>query len=104
MKPCRECQHEISDSCQKASCLRVPHADRRVRHFGFLANRFKKQALCRCRELLGLNPALPEIPDQSSQDLLLELTGIDLSRCPSCKQGTMIVVAKLPKLSPWDSS
>jgi hypothetical protein len=59
------------------------------------------------RKLLGLNPALPEIPKRSAHDLLLELTGIDLSRCPSCKHGTMIVVAELPPTSSssrWDSS
>jgi len=75
-----------------------------VRHFGFLANRTKKQALARCRELLGLNPAVPEIPKKSPLDLMLELTGIDISRCPNCKQGTMVIVAELPKLRPWDSS
>jgi hypothetical protein len=60
-----------------------------------------------CRKLLGLNPALPEIPKRSAHDLLRELTGIDLSRCPRCQKGTMIVVAELPALpySPqWDSS
>ena len=82
----------------------MPHADRRVRHFAFLANRAKKQSLFRCRQLLGLNAALPEIPDRSTEDLLLELTGVDLSRCPACKKGTMVIVAELPKLRPWDSS
>jgi len=82
-------------------------ADRRVHHFGFLANRAKKHALPQCRKLLGLNPALPESPSESAKDLLLRITGIDLSRCPSCHNGTMIVVAELPALlySPqWDSS
>ena len=85
----------------------LPDGFMRVRHFGFLANRSKKQALPQCRKLLGLNPALPEIPKRSAHDLLLELTGIDLSRCPSCKHGTMIVVAELPPISSssrWDSS
>lgn len=54
--------------------------------------------------LLGLDPALPEIPKKSPQDLMLELTGTDISRCPRCKQGTMVIVAELPKLRPWDSS
>jgi hypothetical protein len=38
---------------------------------------------------------------------LRELTGIDLSRCPACKLGTMIAVGELPPRanSPrWDSS
>jgi Putative transposase len=85
----------------------LPEGFVRIRHFGFLANRTKKHSLPQCRKLLGLNPALPEIPKRSAQDLLRELTGIDLSRCPSCRLGTMIVVGELPPRanSPrWDSS
>ena len=85
----------------------LPDGFMRIRHFGFLANRAKKHALPQCRKLLGLNPVLPEIPQKSAHDLLLELTGIDLTRCPSCKRGTMIVVGELPRIScsaPWDSS
>ncbi len=79
----------------------------RIRHFGFLANRPKKQAFAQCRRLLKIDAALPEIPKKSAQDFLLEITGIDLNRCPSCHQGTMIVVAELPPISSpsqWDSS
>ena len=72
----------------------------RIRHFGFLANRAKKQALPQCRKLLGLSSALPELPKKSARDLLLELTGIDLSRCPRCQKGTMIVVGELPLYHP----
>ena len=82
----------------------LPDGFMRIRHFGFLANRAKKHALPQCRKLLGLNPALPEIPNQSTHDLLRELTGTDLSRCPRCQKGTMIVVAELPKVLAWDSS
>ena len=85
----------------------LPDGFMRIRHFGFLANRTKKHALPQCRKLLGLNPALPQIPKRSAQDLLRELTGIDLSRCPRCQKGTMIVVGELPRIScsaPWDSS
>ncbi|MGE5304010.1 MAG: IS91 family transposase [Alphaproteobacteria bacterium] len=85
----------------------LPDGFMRIRHFGFLANRTKKRALPQCRKLLGLSPALPKIPKRSAQDLLHELTGIDLSRCPSCKLGTMIVVGELPppaKSPRWDSS
>ena len=85
----------------------LPDGFMRIRHFGFLANRAKKHALPQCRKLLGLNPALPEIPNRSAHDLLLELTGINLKRCPRCQKGTMIVVAELPPRSGsprWDSS
>jgi hypothetical protein len=82
----------------------IPEGFMRIRHFGFLANRTKNHALPQCRTLLGLNPALPDIPKKSARDLLLELTGIDLSRCPRCQKGTMMIVAELPKISPWNSS
>ena len=85
----------------------LPDGFMRIRHFGFLANRSKKQMLPQCRKLLKLDPALPEIPKQSAKDLLLKLSGIDLSRCPSCQKGTMIVVAELPPISSssrYDSS
>ena len=86
----------------------LPDGFMRIRHFGFLANRAKKHAFAQCRKLLKLDAALPEIPKKSAHDLLLELTGIDLNRCPSCHQGTLIVVAELPPISrspsQWDSS
>jgi hypothetical protein len=85
----------------------LPEGFMRIRHFGFLANRSKKQMLTQCRKLLKLAPALPQIPKQSALDLLRELTGVDLTRCPSCQKGTMIVVGELPRISSspqWDSS
>jgi hypothetical protein len=37
----------------------LPDGFMRIRHFGFLANRSKKQALAQCRKLVDLDPALP---------------------------------------------
>ena len=78
----------------------LPQRFMRIRHFRFLANRSKKQALTQCRKLLGLSPVLPESPNQSVKDLLLKITGIDLYRCPCCHNGTMIVIGELPPLPP----
>jgi len=77
----------------------LPDGFMRIRHFGFLANRSKKQALARCRQLLDLDPALPKSPILPAKDLLLKLTGVDLSRCPCCHEGAMIAVGDLPALS-----
>jgi hypothetical protein len=49
--------------------------------------------------LLDLDPALPQPPLLSAKDLLLKITGVDLSRCPCCGEGRMIVVGDLPALS-----
>ena len=85
----------------------LPDGFMRIRHFGFLANRSKKQALAQCRNLLKFDPALPQRSDQSAKDLLRKLTGVDLSRCPCCHQGTVLTIADLPARSSfprWDSS
>src|SRR6266581_8028271 len=70
----------------------LPEGFLRIRHFGLLANRSKKLALAQCRKLLDLDPALPQPPLLSAKDLLLKITGVDLSRCPCCCEGRMIVV------------
>ena len=76
----------------------LPDGFMRIRHFGFLANRSKKHALARCRKLLDLDPALPHRPVESAKDLLLKITGVDLSRCPCCREGTMTKVGELPAM------
>jgi Putative transposase/Transposase zinc-binding domain len=78
----------------------LPQGFMRIRHFGFLSNRSKKQNQSRCRQLLGLPTIVPQTLPNSTPALLLELTGIDRSRCPSCKRGTMVVTRQLPAPCP----
>ena len=81
----------------------IPKGLMRVRHFGFLANNAKER-LSKCRQLLGLLPALPNPPQHSTDELMLALTGIDITRCPRCRKGTLIFRAQLPIPPPQDSS
>src|SRR5215813_479899 len=81
----------------------IPKGLMRVRHFGFLANR-SKTLLAKCRQLLDLDPALPELPPKSVHELMLQITGIDITRCPLCQKGTLVFLANLPVPAPWDSS
>lgn len=76
----------------------IPDSYKKIRHFGFLANRRKKQDLCKCRDLLGLPTDLPQIPDETTQEKMLRLTGTDITECPCCKQGRMKRVMELPIL------
>jgi hypothetical protein len=81
----------------------IPKGFVRIRHFGFFANR-SKNLLSKCRQLLDLNPALPKLPSKSVQELMLQLTGIDITRCPLCQKGTLVFLANLPGPAPWNSS
>jgi len=74
----------------------LPDSFMRIRHYGFLANRCKKQDLARCREYLDLCPELPEIPEQTIQEKMLQLTGVDITVCPCCRKGRMKRIRELP--------
>jgi hypothetical protein len=75
----------------------IPDSYKRIRHFGFLANRCKKRSLQQCRERLGLCSELTLISEEETlQEKMLRLTGIDIAECPRCKQGRMKRVTELP--------
>jgi Putative transposase/Transposase zinc-binding domain len=80
----------------------IPKGFVRVRHFGFLANN-SKSLLSKCRQLLDLDPTVPKLSQRSVHEMMLQLTGIDISRCPLCQKGTLVFVAGLPVVA-WDSS
>jgi len=77
----------------------LPRSFKRIRHFGFLANRAKARDLPRCRQLLGLPADVPKTEPVCAREQLRQLTGRDLDRCPACPTGLMVVVAELPKLA-----
>jgi hypothetical protein len=79
----------------------LPIGFMRIRHFGFLANRIKSRNIRRCREFLGDTQKPPERTEGGPLELLRRLTGIDLTKCPSCKNGTMVLVMELPGPSPY---
>jgi hypothetical protein len=74
----------------------VPAGFCRIRHYGFLANRVKEERLQRCRTLLGQSTPSAAEPPSDAVALLLRLTGIDVTKCPQCRKGTMVVVERLP--------
>jgi len=83
----------------------LPKGFVRVRHFGFLANRNKSANLAKLRRLLGLPSQKEKAVEQSMQEMIRELTGIDITICPCCKKGKMKLVAEIPiytGLSPKD--
>ena len=67
----------------------------KIRYFGLLANRSRKQLLKQCRRLLCVAP--PQTPDEITwHQLLIAKAGIDPTRCPIYSQGTLIFKACLP--------
>jgi len=69
----------------------LPKGFMRIRHFGLLANRKRKELLARCRILLNYKPE-PELVDCSSES--------GLWRCPRCN-GLMCVIARFSAMRLW---
>ena len=61
----------------------------KIRHYGILSNRNRNRKLRICQRLT-LSKIRKALPQLSSAELLKELTGIDLTVCPSCGKGHML--------------
>jgi len=67
----------------------------RIRHYGFWAIRNRRANLSAVRTLLGLAPA-SHTPPASLEELMRQLTGIDITACPCCHRGQMLFVFEIP--------
>jgi hypothetical protein len=73
----------------------LPKGFVKIRHYGLLASANVKTKLELARRLLGGHDQPRDEPNKelvkpSWEQRYKELTGIDLSRCPRCKRGTMV--------------
>ena len=75
----------------------LPKKFMRIRHSGFLANRCKKGNLLKCRKILGQNTIPDNLSNKSVKDLMLDLSGLDISTCPFCKKGKLNKMLKIPE-------
>ncbi len=91
----------------------LPNGFQRIRYYGLLGNRYRKDKLAQCRRLLGMSaPSAqtnPSTAEKDYRDRYEELTGNSLHQCPRCQQGRMLVVEILPRplcnsVPPIDSS
>jgi hypothetical protein len=72
----------------------------KIRHYGLIANRRRKDNIALCRELLGSCTIVTKDKDTpiTWQELLLKVSGVDLTKCPVCQKGTMVRVEVLHPL------
>jgi len=69
----------------------------RIRHFGLLGNRNRKNNIALCREFLGTGKTVTKekIKQETWQEQLLRICGIDVTHCPVCQKGRMCRVERL---------
>jgi predicted Zn-ribbon and HTH transcriptional regulator len=81
----------------------LPEGFMKIRYYGFLSPKHKKQAIPLIRSLINSNAKLPEKKIETIVEMILRLTGEDITCCPECKKGRMRLVQKLPGYC-WNSS
>ena len=69
----------------------------KIRYFGFLSHTNKKQEIPLIWKLIDPEATLPEKMKETICEMMLRLTGIDITCCPKCMKGKMIKIKKLPK-------
>jgi hypothetical protein len=80
----------------------LPAGFQRIRYYGFLGNRYRKEKLARCRQLLGMPASEAQEPAKAAaaapdyRERYEALTGVSLRRCPVCHEGCMQVIEILP--------
>ena len=72
----------------------LPHGFQRIRHYGFLANRYRVLKLALCRRLLAQPVPAASVPDAhlDYRDRYEQLTGKSLRSCPKCGHGRMVCI------------
>jgi hypothetical protein len=73
----------------------LPRGFQRIRQFGLLANRRRRDQLARCRQLLCTAAQVTEPLPADYQALYETVTGDSLERCPACRTGNMKFAAPL---------
>jgi hypothetical protein len=70
----------------------------RIRHFGLLANRNRKDHIALCRMILENGKTVIQENDRQEtwQEQLLRICGIDVTTCPVCQKGRMFRIELLP--------
>jgi putative transposase/transposase-like zinc-binding protein len=82
----------------------LPGSYTRIRHFGFLSNRNRKDNIACVKNLLGVSDYDGQREEQSVQEIMLKITGKDILKCPHCKVGTMNLNRLIPRFSVWIDS
>lgn len=81
----------------------LPHGFMKIRYYGFLSNTNKKLSIPLIRKLIDPKAKMPAKVKETIVEMMLRLTGPDLSLCPKCKKGRMITIGKLLPIE-WKTS
>ena len=75
----------------------LPMGFMKIRYFGFLAHKNKSETIALLRKLIDPQATLPEKIKETIIEMMLRLTGTDITCCPKCGKGKMTMIRKLSR-------
>jgi hypothetical protein len=82
----------------------LPKGFTKIRYFGFLSHTRKKSAITRIRRIISPLLVAPEVKKETIQEIMLRVTGIDITLCPECGKGRITTQARIPATFYRDTS
>ena len=82
----------------------LPSGFTKIRYYGFLAHANKKACIELIRRLIGVPIAYAQKVEESVQQMMLRLTGVDICCCPQCGEGTLVYVRPIARAAYDDTS
>lgn len=76
----------------------LPKGFVKIRHYGILSNRTKKAKLVILRNIIKRNYPKPRLEGLTTAQIILELFGADIHRCPKCFKYNFKNTRSIPKL------
>ena len=76
----------------------LPPGFMKIRYYGFLAHANKKVSIALLRQLINPDAEITERLIETVEEMMLRLTGVDVSLCPECGKGKMVLIEDLPNL------
>lgn len=91
------CQLKSDQFIQRFLSHELPSGFMRIRHFGFLGNANKTKTLTKIRHLIGTAPTALKRKKRTANEIMAALTGIDISLCPKCMAGHLVLKSVIEK-------
>ncbi len=76
----------------------LPRGFMKIRYYGFLGHANKKVSIPLLRLLINPEAKIAVKLSETVQEMMMRLTGVDLSLCPECGKGKMVCIEELPNL------
>ena len=88
---------KVNEFIQRFMLHTVPYRFVRIRYYGLMSNRNKRENLALVREYYQIVTIINEEEEERSWDTIyMSVTGCDPHQCPQCKEGEMIVTLLIP--------